>query len=279
ARSAIALDATGAGGTQTFTPVQGSIAPVDFQTSAVSGSADAIHLPGHGFSTGEAVTYSTTGTAIDGLTSGPTTTYYVSVLDATTIRLADTQADAVAGHALPIDPTVATGTQTFTPQAGSAATTTTPANVTGIANTITVPKHGFITGEAVTFTAADGNGSEVGPLTTNTIYYVIVVDPDTIELAETQADAFAGNALRLDPMIGSGDQVLTPSQPPAFPASFNPSAVRNAGNTITLPSHGFVTGEQLTYSVASGGAAIQGLTPGTIYYAIVVDATTIRLAG
>src|SRR5262249_37669035 len=132
------------------------------------------------------------------------------------------------------------------------------------------------TGQPVVFTADSGTGFEVGPLATTTIYYVIAIDNHTIQLANTPLDAYAGHGLRLDPMLGSGDQVLTPLQTPVIAAQFNPSAVRNAGSIITLPSHGFVTGQQITYT--STGTAIQGLTSGSVYSVIVVDADTIRLA-
>lgn len=48
------------------------------------------------------------------------------------------------------------------------------------------------------------------------------------------------------------------------------------GDTISVPGHGLVTGDPVTYTAAN--TAITGLVDGTIYYAIRVDADTIQLA-
>lgn len=54
------------------------------------------------------------------------------------------------------------------------------------------------------------------------------------------------------------------------------SVVSTTAETITIPSHGFVTGDAVAYEAS--GTAIGGLTDGTTYYAIRVDADTIKLA-
>ncbi|MDH5346066.1 MAG: hypothetical protein OEW59_09910, partial [Gammaproteobacteria bacterium] len=55
-------------------------------------------------------------------------------------------------------------------------------------------------------------------------------------------------------------------------------AVDLAANTISFSTnHGLQTGDQVTY-LRQGGTAITGLTNGTTYYAIRVDANTIKLA-
>src|SRR4029077_7794733 len=51
----------------------------------------------HGFSSGQEVLYHSGGSAIGGLTNGQT--YYVIVVNSTTIKLASTHADALAGTA------------------------------------------------------------------------------------------------------------------------------------------------------------------------------------
>ena len=50
-----------------------------------------------------------------------------------------------------------------------------------------------------------------------------------------------------------------------------------AGTAITISSHGFVTGDEVTYS-AGGGTAIAQLTDGGQFFVKVVDANTINLA-
>ena len=53
----------------------------------------------------------------------------------------------------------------------------------------------------------------------------------------------------------------------------NPTATNN----ITITAHDYITGDKITYD-SEGGAAITGLTDGEEYYAIRVDANTIRIA-
>ena len=49
------------------------------------------------------------------------------------------------------------------------------------------------------------------------------------------------------------------------------------GTDITISSHGFVTGDEVTYS-DGGGTAISELTDGRNYFVKVVDANTVNLA-
>lgn len=55
------------------------------------------------------------------------------------------------------------------------------------------------------------------------------------------------------------------------------TAVNSTNDTITLTGHAFVTGDKFRYSMNSGVQNI-GLTDNTDYYAIVVDANTIKVA-
>jgi hypothetical protein len=272
---ALTLSETVASGAQTLTPPEAAGSPVTFAPSpVVDPVAHTISLPSHPFATGEPVTYTVAAgaTPIRGLSPGAV--YYVIVVDDDTIRLADSEADAQAGSFLPVDATGAGGTQTFTPvQGSSTAVTFTAVAVSGNGDAINLPDHGYITGEAVTYATA---GDPIGGLSNAGMYYVIAVDSNTVELAATADDAYAGNALPLDPQVATGDQSLTPVPAADLTVRVNPSAVRDAGGTFALPGHGFVTGEAVTYSTT--GAAIQGLTSGAIYYVIVVDGNTIRLA-
>jgi len=49
------------------------------------------------------------------------------------------------------------------------------------------------------------------------------------------------------------------------------------GAAITITSHGFITGDQVTYS-DGGGTAIAELTDGADFYVVKVDANTVNLA-
>jgi hypothetical protein len=69
--------------------------------TAVDPTTDLITVTGHSFVTGEAVVYSNGGgTSITGLTTA--TTYYVIVVDANTVSLATSKANAIAGTAIDI---------------------------------------------------------------------------------------------------------------------------------------------------------------------------------
>ncbi len=270
---ALTLSQTVAGGIQTLTPPAAAGNPVQFAPSpVVDPVAHTIALPSHGFVNGEAVTYTVAagGTPIQNLTPGQV--YYVIAVNDDTIQLADSEAHAQAGTALAVSATGAGGTQTFTPLQGSNTAATIDLTKVG-ATTLTLPGHGYVTGQTVAYATT---GTEIGGLSNAAIYYVIVVDGNTIRLAGTAEDAFAGNAITLDPTGATGTQSLSPVQGPLGAVSFIPSAVRPAGSRFTLQGHGFVTGEAVTYT--SAGTPIEGLTSGTTYYVIVVDGDTVRLA-
>lgn len=63
--------------------------------SVVSAANDTITIVGHGFATGDAVLYTSAGAPPAGITSG--TTYYVIRVDDSTIKLATSSANALAG--------------------------------------------------------------------------------------------------------------------------------------------------------------------------------------
>src|SRR5262249_10551987 len=149
-----------------------------------------INLPGHNFSTGEAVTYTSSGNPISNLS--PSGTYYVINVDSNTIQLADSAAHAASGTAIPLSLGTARGTQTLAPAGapcqGSAVSST--------ASTINLPNHGFFTGEAVTYSTA---GTAITGLTSSVVYYAIVVDASHIKLATSAANAKLNSAKALDP--------------------------------------------------------------------------------
>ncbi len=220
---------------------------------AVNSTNDTINLGfEHRLVTGQAVLYRNGGgTSIGNLTDG--TVYYVRVVDATTIQLAASQADAEAATPVIIDlnGSVATGTAHslnadlfIDPVAQvNAATDTIDLGVAPV----------FNNGDPVLYRT--NGGAPISGLTNNTIYFVRVVGPTSIKLALTQADA----------------QTLPPTFDPA-------SAVKSGAETIDLGyAHGLLTGQAVTYR-NGGGSSISGLTDGVTYYAVVVNGTTIKLA-
>ncbi len=125
--------------------------------------------------------------------------------------------------------------------------------------------------------------NDVGGLTDGYTYYVIAVNDDTIQLASSLQNAYAGNALTLgtSPGYGAG-QSFTPTVP-ASVLTFGPSAVtttNSASDEISVAStSNLATGDAVIYQVGdSTSTSIGGLTNGQTYYVIAVNATHIKLA-
>lgn len=237
---------------------------LNFASTDVNSANDTITITAHGFTTGDGVyLYQNTSKTIPGLTNF--TEYYVRVIDANTIKLAVSSANAIAGVTIEIT------------QPDNDVTFNTSTDVNVSTDVITSSSHPFTTGDAVLYN--NGGGTTIGGLTNNTTYYVISTGANTIKLATTYANAVAGTPVAIDlTSTGTGaahsltadysDYYLYPSD--NFIISF-------VNDRITLPNHGFVTGEHVRYEV-DGSGFITGLTDGTDYYIIKVDDDTVRLA-
>ena len=70
------------------------------------------------------------------------------------------------------------------------------AAVTNATDSITVTAHGYVTGQSLRFSVSTGATLADG-LEEDEIYYAIIVDANTLQFAETAADAVAGNAVVL----------------------------------------------------------------------------------
>ena len=168
-----------------------------------------------GFSGGESVVYNSGNDGpIDGLVNGQT--YYVinpTTSAPYTIQLADTSGGNCRAHSIPSRrsrprETAATGTE-FTDVNDSTFNFIVGSDVQN--NQINLGEDdGLTTGEPVIYST---DGDTVGGLTTGTTYYVVVVNPTTIELANSYADAVAANPiiLPLDPTMASGTQNIGPT--------------------------------------------------------------------
>ena len=67
--------------------------------------------------------------------------------------------------------------------------------VNHVADTITIKNHRFLTGSRVTYT--NGGGGNITGLVTGTVYFVIKVDHNTIQLAANASDANAGTKINI----------------------------------------------------------------------------------
>jgi hypothetical protein len=186
-------------------------------TTSIDYENDTITIPNHGFSLAELVEYDTGGnTEIGGLTTA--TPYYVIPVDGNTLKLATTSNNATNGIAIDLTrTTVPTGRHTLkslirTPD-GTYTITNVPdaltfevlanGSVPSIVktfdprftvdltrNSIKVPSHGFLTGTKVTYSSE--GGTDIGGLTDDDDYFVIVINKDYFHLAATAEEAASG---------------------------------------------------------------------------------------
>jgi hypothetical protein len=245
---------------------------------------DSLYIPSHGLVSGQAIRYSNGGgTTIPGLVNNQI--YYILRIDPNIVKLSINKALTNIANI--------TG-----PGTGIQSLTITSVDLT--TDTLTIPSHGFSTGELVNY---DTRGqTEIGGLTSATPYYVIVVDGDNIKLALTPEDSEVGSAINLT-SLGVGKHVLTSlSRTPdgtyvisSVPTSntftaqangivpeivkiFTPRlAVNIQQNALNVNSHGFITGTKVTYN-NNGGTSVLGLTNNQEYYVIVLNRDWIRLS-
>ncbi|MGA2499913.1 MAG: hypothetical protein ABSH20_19420, partial [Tepidisphaeraceae bacterium] len=100
---------------------------------------------------------------------------------------------------------------------------------------------GLTTGQQVVYYTDGGNA--IGGLTDGTVYYAIIVDPTTIELAATQSDANAGTAIALDKSAATGSlQRIVPTNQVAVQDSTSGGSDTSANTAITTVTPNTTTG-------------------------------------
>ncbi|MEO2016541.1 MAG: hypothetical protein ABGZ53_19460, partial [Fuerstiella sp.] len=256
----------------------------------VTDATNQIDLTGHGLNTGDIVVYRTVDLAdpdapplqpLEGLNSGQP--YYVITVDANTIQLAATFANAQNGSAIDLAPGTNTGLTHFLTeyQPSVAITTDDTVNLRGDITVQDVPftfdaatavnaategialtGHGLQDGDHLKYD--DGGGTTIPGLTSGTTYVVIVVDPDTIQLAASVADQVAGMEIDLtgtgsggghqfrlvDATAGSGEFVAV--------MSVDGDIIIENGVTISTDEDAgssIVTGDSLSFTANVEGAS------------------------
>ena len=249
--------------------------------------ADTLYIPDHNLVSGQKVLYSNNGgDDVGGLTNGEF--YYVFKIDNSTIKLTT---DAALENFVNLSD-VGTGTHSLVIYA-----------LDYDNDIITIPDHGFRTGELVEY---DARGlTEIDGLTSNQQYYVIVVDKDNLKLATTAGNAEDDIAIDItDTPAGVGRHTLTsltqtpdgiyeivsiPSddtfvveargQVPDLFKAINPRATVDVElDALFVESHGFITGTGVLYDAGDDGTAIGGLTDNTTYYVVAINQDYFRLA-
>ncbi|MGH3551947.1 MAG: beta strand repeat-containing protein, partial [Mycobacterium sp.] len=275
----IVLTSTGSGSDQKFVTVPAVQSVATFNPTGTTIQRDAIVNTSDGsaslansivvgmasgLQTGDAVTYDAeANSAIGGLTSGDT--YYVNLQGNGTIKLYDTEADAIAdsgagnGNFVALS-SIGSGTeQKLTFSLSIHFNPTAPSVVDTGSSTIFLPAgNGLSTGDAVTYDAEPGN-SAIGGLTSGDTYYVNVQHDGTFRLYANQSDA-NGNAADYIVLTSTGsgsDQKFVTAG--TTTVKFNPTGTTNF---IYTPTQGEVntltagikewTPDQLLYGISQG---------------------------
>ena len=237
----------------------------------------------HGFVNGQAVVYQAANIANTGTTDEPVSEirpvgglandrlYYVIVVDETTIKLADTFADATNATPVAIPLTaVVTAADLLTITRDVLTTERSFAQNQITSNRIVFAENpGFVEGQAVVYDRGVGS-TALGGLSDDHVYFVKLVagSPNVIELAATPG----GATLVLTAVGDTSTDTLAPA------ASFDPSSASVRNNEITfVGDHSFADGETIVYRPGDGNTAVGGLISGQSYVVIRVDDNTIQL--
>lgn len=244
-----------------------TIRGIEFSDADVNVSTDTITFTDHPFNEGDKVLYFENGatTRIDNLYNA--VTYYVIVVDEDTIKLATSRAFAIASSPTAInlagDP-AGSAFQLIVVEEyiENAIVDEQLMNLHGInvpttgvdisTETITYTGHPFSDGDIVTYYS--NGGTAIAGLTDGTEYYVVNSAENTFKLSTTSG----GSAVNL---TGTGNSY---------------QSFLRIDNTLYLPNHGFVTGQEVIYNDVDGSIAT--LTDGTNYFIIKVSSNVIKLA-
>ena len=244
-----------------------TIRGLEFADTAVNTSQDTITYVDHGLNEGDKVIYFENGasTGITNLINA--VSYYVIFIDEDTIKLATSRAYAIASSPTAINLAGSPSGSAFQlivaeEYIDGAVVDTQLVNLHGInvattgidtsTEIVTSLSHGFSNGDIITYYS--NGGTAIGGLTNGNEYYVVNAATDTFKVSLTSG----GAAINL---TGTGNSY---------------QAFLRIDNTLYLASHGFVTGQEVTYAEDTG--TISTLTDATNYYIIKVNANTIKLA-
>jgi flagellin len=255
--------------------------------AATGATEDAITITDHGYASGQKLTYeANAGAVLAGLADE--TDYYVIKIDADTIRLAESYADAMAGNEITL-----TGTGSNAQSLTNSNDTFTIAMNGGAPTTVDVADDTYYSMDqlAIAVQAAIddspftqlGNFPVIVSVTTDSngdqgITFASA-DGHSIELGGTEFLSDPG-ALNINPAATAPDIGALTDR--TYAATLNTDTIATGDvtvgtDTITETGHGLVTGDVVQYS-GEAGTAIGGLTDGEYYYVIRVDNSNYKLA-
>ncbi len=210
----------------------GTISSVSAPTAiTIDPATDVITLANHGFAANAAVT-------VSGTNLPSATTYYVSVIDSNSFKLATTSGGSTYAD-------IATGT---TGTIGSNAVTIDPAT-----DIITRASHGFAANAMVNISGTN--------LDSTRTYYVSVIDTGSFRLATTSSGTTYADFLPL-----TSATIRSASSSPVT----TPVTIASAPDTITRANHGLAADTAVTISGTN-------LPSTTTYYVSVIDSNSFKL--
>lgn len=178
--------------------VDGAALQEDFTTGGIDTDEDTLTLTGHGAITGYGpVRFTLQGDASvlpGGLAAS--TDYWLIVVDANTVQVASSFANALAGTAIDITSTGTPGTGGYRCARAAVNDDFTSANVTITDGVLTSADHGKDTGYGPVRLTNSGGALPQG-LSTGTDYWMIVLSSSTFRLATSKANALAGVAIEV----------------------------------------------------------------------------------
>ena len=263
----------GAAGTGSLKTATASSPPITHTVNqsavTLSGTnADSIAITGHGFVTGNQITY-TTGDVVHSVATG-------------NINVSNDQI-TVTGHGLTTSDVTRYGQGIIT-WAVSA-----PSEVSTTNNTITLTSHGLTAGTGLKYVSNNGS-TAIGGITIGFTYYVSIVDANTVKLHSTVGEATAGAPVINLTNAGNGAQMFSVVGSPATPLvdGLNYYAIRIDDNTLRLAttSANATAGTDIditsngsgVHTLTSAGTVITPLSSSSTYYVIRVDDNRIKLA-
>ena len=178
--------------------------------------------------------------------------------------------------------------------AAGISTTATGIGDVGIGTTVSVigftTHHRFKNGERVVYKTFDNKA--VGGLSTDATYYVNVLSPYKLKLHNNLSDAVSGVGTITLSSFGDGTHQLRSLVAKSIIGSISivdagtgyqnkqrtcaPAGINTALNFISIPNHGYKTGEIINYTVQ--GTSIGGLSAGTDYYVTEIDNDSFKLS-
>ena len=236
-------------------------------------SGNSITILNHGLIQGQALTWNPGpftatggGLQIGGAPINPSQPLYAIVQDANTFKLASSPEGAAVSSALTLGSPTLPNNLTYT--AGSTGLNTS----TGV---FTINSHGLVNNQPLLYSVPSGS-TAVGGLSTDTLYYAIVIDDNQFALANSSVNSSAWSATNPTQLtyssVGAGSSSLNQGQDVNLfiAESLNPatqSLAINANNptasgVFTISNNGFVPGQYVTYI----GSSLTGLTSGQGYF-------------